>query len=49
MVQSDIYYDVTAARNLLYTTDSREAKDLGTNVQGLKYDDWNAKKDTIMK
>ena len=41
--------DVTAARNLLYTTDHREANNLDTNVQGLKYDDWNAKKDTIMK
>ena len=41
--------DVTAARNLLYTTDPREAKDLGMNVQGLQYADWNSEKDTIMR
>ena len=41
--------DVTAASKLLYTTDPREAKDLGMNVKGLKHEAWNTKKDIIMR
>ena len=40
--------DDTAARKLLYTTDPREAKELGMKVQDLKRDDWNAEKDSVM-